>query len=300
MLAGSAYGKSDVRLVKVTRHGDRDDLIDLTVAVRFEGDYEESYTNGDNSGVLPTDTMKNTVYALAASGPVDGPEEFGIRLCRHFMDRNQRLSRVRVDLSEQTWGRIAVGAREHGQAFVRGGGAIRTATVQQDRSRVRVGAGVTDLVILKSAKSAFTGFIRDDFTTLPDSLDRLLATSLTATWHYRDGDVKFGQAWRAIRALLLEAFADHDSRSVQHTLHAMAQAVLDNIDAVTAIHLIMPNKHHLPIDLSRFGLPNRNEIFVPTEEPYGLIEATLVRGEGESIEPEQPSQRSKAVGGSGQ
>jgi urate oxidase len=282
MLAGTAYGKSDVRLVKVTRHGDRDDLIDLTVTVRFEGDYDESYTNGDNSDVLPTDTMKNTVYALAASGPVEGPEEFGVRLCRHFMDRNRRLSRVRVDLSEQAWGRIAVGARQHGQAFVRDGGAVRTATVQQDRGKIRIGAGVTDLIILKSAKSAFMGFMRDEFTTLPDSLDRLLATSLTATWQYRDADVEFGQAWRAIRALLLEAFADHDSRSVQHTLHAMAQAVLDSIDAVAAIHLIMPNKHHLPIDLSRFGLLNRNEIFVPTAEPYGLIEATLVRGEGES------------------
>ena len=290
MLAGTAYGKSDVRLVKVTRHGDRDDLIDLTVAVRFEGDYDESYTNGDNSGVLPTDTMKNTVYALAASGPVEGPEEFGVRLCRHFLDRNHRLRRVRVDLSEQAWGRIAVGAREHGQAFVRDGGAVRTATVQHDRAKARIGAGIADLIILKSAKSAFTGFMRDEFTTLPDSLDRLLATSLTATWHYRDADLEFGQTWRAIGALLLEAFADHDSRSVQHTLHAMAQSVIDNIDAVTAIHLIMPNKHHLPIDLSRFGLLNRNEIFVPTAEPYGLIEATLVRGEGES----------KAAGSSGQ
>ena len=299
MLAGTAYGKSDVRLVKVARHGDRDDLIDLTVTVRFEGDYDESYTNGDNRGVLPTDTMKNTVYALAASGPVESPEEFGLRLCRHFIERNGRLSRVRIDLSEQPWGRIVVGAREHGQAFARDGGATRTATVQQDRSKVRVGAGVTDLVILKSAKSAFTGFMRDEFTTLPESADRLLATSLTATWQYWDGEVEYGQTWRAIRTTLLETFADHDSRSVQHTLHAMAQSVLDNIDAVTAVHLVMPNKHHLPIDLSRLGLQNRNEIFVPTPEPYGLIEATLVRGEGEPDKPAVATRRTQAVGGTG-
>jgi urate oxidase len=299
MLAGTAYGKSDVRLVKVTRHGDRDDLIDLTVAVRFEGDYDESYTNGDNHGVLPTDTMKNTVYALAASAPVQSPEEFGLRLCRHFMERNGRLSRIRIDLSEQAWGRIVVGAREHGQAFARDGGATRTAAVQQDRSKVRVGAGVTDLVILKSAKSAFSGFMRDEYTTLPDTSDRLLATSLTATWQYWDGDVEYGQTWRAIRTTLLEAFADHDSRSVQHTLHAMAQSVLDNIDAVTAVHLVMPNKHHLPIDLSRLGLQNRNEIFVPTAEPYGLIEATLVRGEGELTKPAMVTGRTHAVGEAG-
>jgi len=277
MLAESAYGKSGVRLVKVSRHGDRHDLTDLTVAVRFEGDYEESYTNGDNSGVLPTDTMKNTVYALAASGEVDQPEPFGLRLSAHFLAKNPRLRSVRVDLSEQTWGRIAVGSREHGQAFVRNGAEARTATVRQDRAKTMIGAGVRDLVILKSARSGFTGFMRDEFTTLPDTTDRLLATSLTATWQYSDGDIEFGATWRAVHATLLETFAEHDSRSVQHTLHAMAQSVLDNIESVAAVHLVMPNKHHLPIDLARLGLENRNEIFVATDEPYGLIEATLVR-----------------------
>jgi urate oxidase len=119
--------------------------------------------------------------------------------------------------------------------------------------------------------------MRDEFTTLPDTSDRLLATSLTATWQYSESDIEYGATWRAIRATLLETFAEHDSRSVQHTLHAMAQAVLDNVDSVSAVHLVMPNKHHLPIDLAKLGLENRNEIFVATDEPYGLIEATLVR-----------------------
>jgi urate oxidase len=105
----------------------------------------------------------------------------------------------------------------------------------------------------------------------------LLATSLKATWQYRDLDIEFGQTWRAVRQTLLEAFAEHDSKSVQHTLHAMGQAVLGSIDDVKAIRLVMPNKHHIPFDLARIGLENRNEIFVPTDEPYGLIEATLVR-----------------------
>ena len=277
MLAESAYGKSGVRLVKVSRHGDRHDLTDLTVAVRFEGDYDESYTNGDNSGVLPTDTMKNTVYALAASGAVEEPEPFALRLSGHFLARNPRLRSVRIDLSEQSWGRITVGSREHDQAFVRSGGETRTATVRQERAKTMIGAGVRDLVILKSSRSAFTGFMRDEFTTLPDTTDRLLATSLTATWQYSETDIEFGATWRAVRATLLETFAEHDSRSVQHTLHDMAQSVLDNIDSVSAVHLVMPNKHHLPIDLTRLGLENRNEIFVATDEPYGLIEATLVR-----------------------
>jgi len=277
MLAESAYGKSSVRLVKVSRRGDRDDLTDLTVAVRFEGDYEESYTMGDNRDVLPTDTMKNTVYALAAAQPVDEPEAFGVRLSRHFAARNPRLTRVRVDLAQHQWGRMTVGSRPHGHAFVRNGGETRTATVQNDRTRLLVGAGIRDLVILKSSNSAFTGFLRDEYTTLPDASDRILATSLTATWHYREPDVEYGSTWRAVRTTLLETFAEHDSKSVQHTLHDMARAVLDSVDVVDAVHLVMPNQHHIPFDLSRLGLENRNEVFVATDEPYGLIEATVVR-----------------------
>jgi urate oxidase len=277
MLAETAYGKSSVRLVKVSRHGDRHDLKELAVAVRFQGDYAESYTDGDNSAVLPTDTMKNTVYALAAREPIDEPEAFGLRLADHFLQRNPRLQRVRVDITEHPWSRIAMGAREHGQAFLRHGAESRSATVESDRRRPTVGAGISDLVILKSSRSAFTGFLRDEYTTLPDANDRLLATSMTATWRYGDPDIEFRPTWRAVRATLLEVFAEHDSKSVQHTLHAMAEAVLASVDSVIAIRLVMPNKHHLPIDLTRLGLENRDEIFVPTDEPYGLIEATLVR-----------------------
>ena len=277
MLAQSSYGKSRVRLVQVLRRGDRHDLRDLTVAIRFSGEFDESYIDGDNSTVLPTDTMKNTVYALAARDPVVEPEPFGLRLARHFLERNPRVRRVRIDLTEHLWGRISRGEKYHGTAFVRSAPETRTAAVSMNRQRTIVGAGIADLVILKSAGSAFTGFPRDEYTTLPETRDRLLATSLTATWRYGDPDTDFGPAWRGVRATLLEVFAEHKSESVQHTMYAMGQAVLDTIPDVSAIHLVMPNKHHLPIDLSPFGLPNRNEIFVATDEPHGVIEATLVR-----------------------
>src|SRR5262245_22517952 len=182
MLADSAYGKSQIRLVQVRRGGDRHAIFDLTIAIRFEGEFAASYRDGDNSDVLPTDTMKNTVYALAALEPVGEPEAFGLRLARHFLDRNARLSRVRIDLRDHSWGHIAIGGREQGQAFIRRGPDSRTATVQAGRDGAMVGAGVSDLVILKSARSAFAGFPRDEYTTLPESSDRLLATSLTATW----------------------------------------------------------------------------------------------------------------------
>ena len=277
MLRDTAYGKSRVRLVQLTRRTDRHELCDLTIAIRFQGDYDESYTAGDNSAVLPTDTMKNTVYALAATERVRDAESFGLVLARHFLDRNPRLERVRIDITEHAWGRIASGDREYGQAFVRQGPETRTSTIDADRRRDDVDAGVADLVILKSSHSAFAGFPRDEYTTLPETHDRIFATSLTATWRYRDLDVSFDTAWRAVHKTLLESFAEHHSASVQHTLHAMGQAVIESVDDVTSIHLVMPNKHHLPVDLARLGLENRNEIFVPTDEPHGLIEGTVTR-----------------------
>lgn len=262
--------------MKVTRRGDRHELRDLTVAVRFEGDYETSYTVGDNSQVLPTDTMKNTVYALAA-GELGEPEAFGLALGRHFLSRNPLLKMVGVTLTEHAWRHLTTGDRAHGHAFMRRGPDTRSAIVESGRDGTTVTAGIDDLLVLKSAHSAFAGFPRDEYTTLPETLDRIMATSMTATWRYREAGVDFGSTWHAVRGTLLESFAGHDSLSVQHTLYAMAQAVLDAVAEVSDIKLVMPNKHHLPVDLSKFGLENRNEVFVATEEPFGLIEATLAR-----------------------
>jgi urate oxidase len=277
MLTQTSYGKERVRLVQVLRRSDRHDLRDLTVAVRFEGDYDASYAEGDNSAVLPTDTMKNTVYALAGREPVQEPESFARRLAAHFLERNERLARVTIDIAEHLWHHLANAEREHAHAFSLRGPETRTAVVCAGRQAVSTSAGIAGLMVLKSAASAFSGFPRDELTTLPDTRDRLLATSLTATWQYLDADVEFGPAWHAVRATMLDRFAEHRSESVQHTLHAMGQAVLDEVDVVSSIRLVMPNRHHLPFDLTRFGLENRNEIFVATEEPYGLIAATLVR-----------------------
>lgn len=276
MLLNTAYGKSKVRLVQVHREGGRHDLCDFTVAIRFEGDYDASYTAGDNSGVLPTDTMKNTVYALAAAAPIQSPETFALALAAHFLDRNTKLRRVRVEISAQFWDRLAAAERD-AQAFIRRGPEVRTARVAADREHIEVDAGISDMLILKSSRSAFTGFMKDELTTLPETTDRILATSLTASWRYFGGPVKFNDAWSEVREALLYAFARHDSASVQHTLHAMGEAVLQRVAEIERIHLVMPNKHHLPIDLTRLGLENRNEIFVPTDEPHGLIEATIAR-----------------------
>jgi urate oxidase len=275
MLAETAYGKCGVRLVQVVRPGDRHALKDLTVGVRFEGEYDASYA-GDNSDVLPTETMKNTVYALAARRRIDEPETFALMLAEHFLDGNPHLRRVTIDITEHPWARVMVGEKEHDHAFVRQGCENRTAQVRCDRQEAQIRAGIAGLLVLKTAGSAFAGFMRDGFTTLKETRDRVLATSLTATWRY-DAGTAYGPAWHAVRRTLLETFAGHQSESVQHTLHAMGRAVLDTLPDIADIHIVMPNRHHIPVDLEPFGLENRNEIFVATDAPYGLIEATLRR-----------------------
>lgn len=275
MLAETAYGKCGVRLVQVVRPGDRHALKDLTVAVRFEGEYDASYA-GDNSDVLPTDTMKNTVYALAARRRIEEPEPFALTLAEHFLDRNPHLRRVTIDITEHLWARVVTGEKEHDHAFVRQGPETRTARVSCDRQEAHIRAGIADLLVLKTAGSAFAGFMRDQFTTLQETRDRLMATAVTATWRY-DAGTAYGPAWHAVRRTLLDTFASHESESVQHTLHAMGRAVLDALPDIADIHLVMPNRHHLPVDLEPFGLENRNEIFVATDMPYGLIQATLRR-----------------------
>lgn len=223
-LSQTSYGKSRIRLVRVTRHGDRHELRDFTVAIAFEGSFDTSYTDGDNADVLPTDTMKNTVYALAARDGVREPEAFALALGRHFIERNPKLDRVSVDIGDHGWSRIKVGDRDHGRTFERRGPETRTARVITDRGGATVTAGITDLMIMKTSNSAFAGFPRDEFTTLPETHDRLFATSLTAAWNYTDIDVEFASLFRSVRRTLLEAFAEHDSLSVQHTLYAMGKA----------------------------------------------------------------------------
>jgi urate oxidase len=278
MLVQSAYGKSRVRVVQVARHNDRHDVSDLTVAVRFQGAYDESYTAGDNRDVLPTDTIKNTIYALAAGTGIVEPEALGLVLARHFLEGNPRLDEVWVDLTAKRWARLHVnGDSDDGYSFMGQGPDLRSATVMATRTGITLSAGVVDLLILKTSRSAFTGFMKDSFTTLVETNDRLLATSLTATWQYATPEVEFGPVWQRVRQTLLQTFAAHESASVQHTIYAMGEAVLAATPDVMSIHLAMPNKHHLPVDLSRFGLANRNEVFVPSDEPHGLIEATIAR-----------------------
>jgi urate oxidase len=267
------YGKSRVRLVKVRRppHGAPHELADLTIDVQLEGALDAVYVDGDNGPCIATDTMKNTVYALARQDPVAHVEAFASRLADHFIAK-PAVARARITAVEHRWARLA--ASPH--AFVQPGGEQWTAVVTRDARSLSIVAGLTNLVVLKTADSAFAGFPRDQFTTLPETDDRILATSVTASWTYRAGMIAFAVRER-IRAALVDTFAAHKSRSVQHTLYAMAEAALAACAEITDITLTMPNRHHLLVDLEPFGLDNPNEVFVATDQPFGLIEATVRR-----------------------
>ena len=277
-LAQNSYGKSRVRLVKVEREGGRHDVFDLTVDVALEGDFRAAHEDGDNALIYATDTMKNSVYALARQGPVDPPEAFGIRLAGHFLARVPHVERVHVSIAQHPWERLSVDGAAYPTAFRRAGEERRIARVSATRDNVGVEAGVEEMTVLKTAQSGFVGFMRDDLTTLKETDDRLFATAVRATWRFSATEgVDWNESWAESRRALLETFATHDSLSVQHTLFAMGRAVIERRPEVDEVSLSLPNKHHLLVDLSPFGLDNPNQVFVSTTEPYGLIEATIVR-----------------------
>jgi urate oxidase len=275
-LGQNNYGKSEVRLVKVKRDTDRHELWDLTVDVALEGDFEAAHVRGDNTGLLATDTVRNTVYALAKAHLSGAIEEFGMKLVDHFLEAGPTVERARVRIAEHPWNRIEVNGQGHEHSFVRGSGE-RIATVRGDAGGARVEAGIDDLLVLKTTNSGWKGFLRERFTTLPETNERILATKITANWLYGDADVDFDRLWRGVRGRILETFTDHYSPSVQNTLYRMGEAVLEGFPEIERIRLSLPNKHHLLYDLERFGMENEGEIFHATSEPYGLIEGTVER-----------------------
>jgi urate oxidase len=285
VLGPNQYGKAEVRVVAVDRSTPRHSLVDLNVSSSLRGDFTAAHTAGDNGHVLTTDAQKNTVFAFARDG-IGSPEEFGLRLARHFAGSYEWITGARVAVESYGWDRIAVGGQPHDHAFRRAGGEVRTAVVTVDGDDVHVLAGLTDLVVLKTTGSEFWGYPRDRYTTLPETTDRVLATAVTARWRYTgtDGtfDADFDATFDAVRTTLLETFAGTHSLALQQTLYAMGSAVLEQHGAVAEIRFSMPNKHHFLQDLSAFGLDNDLEgpgavVYHADDRPYGLIEGAVLR-----------------------
>ena len=276
------YGKSRVRLMRLTKHFDHHDLDEWTVQILLTGDFDTAHTLGDNSKILPTDTMKNTVYFVARESKADSMEAYAQELIDYILTRNPQVSSAEVVVESTLWKRLTVDGKPVPTAFMRGSDERQTTTVSRHQNQpFTITAGLDHLTILKTSQSAFTGYIKDALTTLPETTDRLFGTALKAEWPYTPeaiaAGVNFNKVRTHIREVMLAAFAKHDSLSVQQTLYAMAEAALHHTTLIDEIYLLMPNKHNLLVDLARFGQENPNHIFVPTDEPHGTIEATIRR-----------------------
>jgi urate oxidase len=279
ILGDNRYGKAEIRLVRVGRDGEDHLLTDLNVSVSLAGDLASTHLTGDNAAVLPTDTQKNTVYAFAKEhlGAGQPIETFAARLAKHFVDSQPAIHRARVSIVEYAWQRLGP------HSFARTGSETRTVSAVYGSHRSGgtaswIVSGLSDLVLMNSAGSEFHGYIKDEYTTLPETTDRILATAVEARWRYmstasRDWDTTFNRA----RAALVTAFVNTYSYSLQQTLYSMGQHALDVCPEIGEIRLAMPNKHHFVVDLAPFGMTNDNEVFIAADRPYGLIEGTVLR-----------------------
>ena len=276
VLGPNQYGKAEVRVVAVDRSSPRHSLVDLNVSSSLRGDFAAAHTAGDNGHVLTTDAQKNTVFAFARTG-VGSPEEFGLRLARHFAGSYDWITGARVAVESYGWERITVGGQPHDHAFRKRGGEVRTAVVTVDGDDTHVLAGLTDLVVLKTTGSEFWGFPRDRYTTLAETRDRILATAVTARWRCTRTDLDFDACFNGVRTALLETFAATHSLALQQTLYAMGEAVLEQFPDIAEIRMSMPNKHHFLQDLSAYGLDNPDVVYHADDRPYGLIEGTVLR-----------------------
>ena len=280
-LGANQYGKAENRVVRIYRDTARHVLVDLNVSTSLRGEFSDSHTTGDQADVLPTDTQKNTAFAYAKRHGVSSPEDYAIALGRRLLDSTPKADSAQIRVEQYPWDRIPVGPDGHDHAFVRRGDGTRTTVVtvggRGEDEHISVVSGLSDLVVLKSTGSEFKGFLKDDYPTLQETDDRVMATSLVARWRYSGTDTDWNASHDAIRSALLEVFATTYSRALQETLYLMGTRVLETQDDVAEIRFSAPNKHHFLVDLEPFGLENDGEVFIAADRPYGLIEATVVR-----------------------
>ena len=276
VLGPNQYGKAENRLVLIYRDGPRHEIRDLNVSTSLRGDFADAHLSGDQSAVLPTDTQRNTVFAFAKEHGVGPIEDYGLTLARHFVADVEPVHGARVEIEEYAWDRID----DHDHAFVRRGQEIRTVAVTldgDDGGRAYVVSGLKDLTVLKSTGSEFRGFLHDRYTTLAETTDRILATSLEVRWLHIGEPEAWDVSYASVRGLLLDRFAQVHSKALQQTLWEMGKAVLEAHAGIAEIRLTAPNKHHFAVDLAPFELDNPNEVFFAADRPYGVISASVVR-----------------------
>ncbi|MGY0070738.1 factor-independent urate hydroxylase [Streptomyces sp. QTS137] len=297
ILGRNQYGKAENRVVRVTRDGATHHIKDLNVSVALSGDMEEVHYSGSNANVLPTDTTKNTVFAFAKEHGIESAEQFGIHLARHFVTSQETVHRARIRVEEYAWERIATSeahAGERGEhSFVRRGQETRLTQVTYDGGCWEIVSGLKDLTVLNSTDSEFHGFVKDRYTTLKETRDRILATSVAARWRFNWTDDErpvpdWETSYERTRQHLLQAFAETYSLSLQQTMYRMGARIIEQRDEIDEVRFSLPNSHHFQVDLEPFGLDNDTAdgaVYFAADRPYGLIEATILRDGCEALIP---------------
>ena len=277
ILGDNQYGKAENRVVRIYRDQARHEIRDLNVSTALRGPFDPAYLSGNQTNVLPTDTQKNTAFAFAKSKGIESIENFGLELARHFVHDVAPVEGARIEVEEYSWQRAVVDGVEHDHTWLRSGQEIRTAAVTVDATGEHVIGGLKDLTLLKSTGSEFAGFLEDEFTTLQETHDRVMATSLVAQWRFVGTDVDWDDTYAGIKRILVREFATLQSLALQQTLWHMGRSVLEAYPFIAEVRLKAPNKHHFVVDLSPFELENPGEVFIAADRPYGLIEATVLR-----------------------
>lgn len=267
--------------MRIYRESPRHEIHDVNVSTALRGDFSAAHLTGDQSNVLPTDTQKQTAYSFAKEKGLVSIEAYGLELARHFVDDVAPVDAARIELEEYAWERVLVDGAEHDHTWVRKGQEVRTASVTVegtgDARRTWITGGLKDLVILKSTGSEFHGFLEDEYTLLQPTTDRVMATSLVATWRFTTTEEDWNEVYAGVKAILVSRFAVVHSLALQQTLYEMGRAVLEAYDSIAEVRLSAPNKHHFAYDLSPFGVANDNEVFHADDRPYGLIQASVIR-----------------------
>jgi len=297
-IPSARYGKDNVRVYKVHRDYETgvQTVTEFTVCVLLEGDIETSFSEGDNCSVVATDSMKNTIYIKAKENPVNPPELYASILATHFVETYKHIHAATIKVITHRWTRMTIDGKPHPHSFFRDGAETRNVqAIAREGKGIEIRSGIQGLLVLKSTGSQFHGFVRDEFTTLPEVRDRILSTDVDCGWTWsvfgsiKDVEAsvpKFDKAWEDARAITMKTFAEESSPSVQNTMYKMCKLILTAAPGVAAVDYSLPNKHYFEIDLSwHKGLKNTGadaEVYQPQSGPNGLIQCTVARGQLES------------------
>ncbi|CAG8951706.1 hypothetical protein HYFRA_00005506 [Hymenoscyphus fraxineus] len=291
-IASARYGKDNVRVYKVERDSETgiQTVTEMTLCVLLEGAIEPSYTKADNSVVVATDSIKNTIYIKAKEHPVTPPELFASYLGTHFIETYKHIHTANVRIITHRWTRMTIDGKPHPHSFFRDGSETRNVEAVIKKGKIDIRSGINGLLVLKSTGSQFHGFVRDEFTTLPEVWDRILSTDVDCGWVWKtfpsmeavkESTSKFNQAWEGARSITMKTFAEEDSPSVQNTMYKMCEKVLEFVPEVEAVDYKLPNKHYFEVDLSwHKGIKNTGkdaEVYAPQSGPNGLIEVKVDR-----------------------